>query len=295
MSVAKLMSRIVANDNYFDHSTESGSVESFSHQRIVGITSDPLTRFACAFAALIHDAAHPGVPNTQLVKESSVLAVECRNRCVAEQQTVVEVWELFMSERYHALRNTICPNPHELQHFRQLVVNCVMSTDVFDTDLKQLRDRRWKMAFGNCIPTSDSTREAINRKATIVIELLIQVSDVAHTMQHWHVYRKWNELLFEEMLKAYEAGKADKHPAEFWYKGELEFFDTYVLPLAEQLSRCGVFGVFSDEYSNYAMENRDEWELKGKAIVAEMAAKLENQICSSSAISCAPASLKSPS
>ena len=32
---------------------------------------------------------------------------------------------------------------------------------------------------------TESKRDATNRKATIVIEHLIQASDVAHTMQHW--------------------------------------------------------------------------------------------------------------
>ena len=39
-----------------------------------------------------------------------------------------------------------------------------------------------------------------NRKATIVIEHLIQASDVSHTMQHWEVYISWNEKLFEVRL-----------------------------------------------------------------------------------------------
>ena len=33
---------------------------------------------------------------------------------------------------------------------------------------------------------------------------------------------------------------------------------------------CGVFGVSSDEYLNYAEENRKEWESKGKQIVEEL-------------------------
>jgi uncharacterized MnhB-related membrane protein len=28
-----------------------------------------------------------------------------------------------------------------------------------------------------------------NLRATIVMEYLIQAADVAHTMQHWHIYR----------------------------------------------------------------------------------------------------------
>ena len=66
-------------------------------------------------------------------------------------------------------------------------------------------------------------------------------------MQHWHVYTKWNEKLFMEMYQAYLTGRAEKDPSAGWYKGELWFFDCYVIPLARKLKECGVFGVSSDE------------------------------------------------
>ena len=42
------------------------------------------------------------------------------------------------------------------------------------------------------------------------------------------------------------------------------FFDFYVIPLAKKLKDCSVFGVSSDEYLNYAEQNRAEWEAKGQ-------------------------------
>lgn len=54
------------------------------------------------------------------------------------------------------------------------------------------------------------------------------------------------------------------------YKGELGFFDFYIIPLAEKLKKCGVFGVSYHESVSYAMENRREFEVRGQAIVAEM-------------------------
>ena len=76
-------------------------------------------------------------------------------------------------------------------------------------------------------------------------------------------------------------GRADKNPADFWYQGEIGFFDfvscvyrwlvtsfeltlatdslnlfndwlcqQYIIPLAKKLKDCGVFGVSSDEYLN---------------------------------------------
>merc|ERR1719491_1056837 len=61
-----------------------------------------------------------------------------------------------------------------------------------------------------------------------------------------------------------------KDPAEFWYKGELGFFDNYILPLAQKLRDCKVFGVSSDEVLNYAKLNRAEWEARGEEVVAGM-------------------------
>jgi hypothetical protein len=71
------------------------------------------------------------------------------------------------------------------------------------------------------------------------------------------------------MLGAYRAGRSDKDLSESWYQGELGFFDNYIIPLANKLKECGVFGVSSDEYLNYATENRREWETKGKDVVEQ--------------------------
>jgi hypothetical protein len=56
MSVAKLLGRIVAPDQVFDQDKASGddhAIASALHDHTFGITSDPLTQFACVFAALI--------------------------------------------------------------------------------------------------------------------------------------------------------------------------------------------------------------------------------------------------
>ena len=210
-----------------------------------------------------------------------------------------------MDHRFKNLRSTIYATEVEFKRFRQLVVNSVMATDVVDKELKALRNARWDKAFpktsrrssrhilgddratthaASAIPTvpppvhddpdPQERQENVNRKATIVIEHLIQASDVAHTMQHWHVYRKWNERFFLECYQAFQAGRAHQNPAEYWYKGELGFFDFSIIPLAKKLKDCGVFGVSSDEYLNYAMRNREQWECFGEELVAMMVERL---------------------
>lgn len=195
------------------------------------------------------------MPNSQLAIEDKVLAQVYKGKSIAEQNSIDLAWDLFMSRDLADLRLAICGTEPEMRHFRQLVINSVMATDIMDPDLKKLRNNRWDVAF-KIGSNTDTPRDKINRKATIVIEHIIQASDVAHTMQHWHIYRKWNERLFEEMYRAFYDGRSEKDPSEFWYKGEIGFFDFYIIPLAKKLSECGIFGISSDEYLNYAMRNR---------------------------------------
>jgi len=269
MSVAKLLSRIVAPDIDLEHHEQL-------HDHTYGITSDPLTQFACVFSALIHDADHPGVPNSQLVKEGTEMAHIYEGKSIAEQNSINIAWSILLESKYNQLRKAICKTQSEASRFRQLVVNAVCATDIIDKDLKAARNKRWEKAFSQTSKSSifeDNVQEQINRKATIVIEHIIQASDVAHTMQHWHIYIKWNERLYSEMYKAYTEGRAERDPTATWYKGELGFFDYYIIPLAQKLSECGVFGVSSDEYLNYAIMNRNEWEKKGRDMVASYVKK----------------------
>jgi 3'5'-cyclic nucleotide phosphodiesterase len=199
MSVVKLLSRIVAPDLDVPEGEESALLSERKrnrylaaklHDHTYGITSDPLTQFAVVFSALIHDVDHTGVPNNQLIKEDPDLGKRFRNESVAEQHSVAASWDLLMQPKYQHLRRAIYRTDVERERFLQLVVNCVMATDIVNPQLKELRNARWDKAF----KVGSSADDDINRKATIVIEHLIQASDVSHTMQHWHIYRKWVRL-----------------------------------------------------------------------------------------------------
>lgn len=110
-----------------------------------------------------------------------------------------------------------------------------------DKQLKSERNARWEKAFNQEIG-EQNTDDVINRRATILLEHFIQVSDVVHTMQHWQIYRKWNERLFMECYKAYKEGRAEKDPSQTWYAGEIGFFDFYIIPLARKLKDSGILG-----------------------------------------------------
>lgn len=269
LSVTKLLSRIV-QQNKDDILLPSSDVDADAFCSYVSV---PITQFAAFFCALIHDVDHPGIPNAAYSQERPDLARVYNHTSIAEQNSVDMSWALFMRDEFEDLRRCVCATDKELFQFRQLVVQMVMATDVMDKEIGKLRKERWNKAFNIDISRSehnegnDSAEIIRDRKATIVLEHLIQASDISHTMQHWRVFYKWNEKLFLEMYHAYKLGRLENDPASNWYSSEIGFFDFYVIPLAKKLETCGVFGVSSDEFLIYAKENREEWVRRGEDLV----------------------------
>ncbi|KAL7556533.1 hypothetical protein ACA910_018275 [Epithemia clementina (nom. ined.)] len=104
-------------------------------------------------------------------------------------------------------------------------------------------------------------------------------------MQHWHVYRKWNENFFYECYRAFRDGRTEKDPSLSWYEGELGFFYFYIIPLAKKLKKCGVFGVSSNECLNYALKNRQKWEDRGKEVVESMIHRISENLLDTKTVS----------
>ena len=177
-----------------------------------------------------------------------------------------------MDEEFCDLRHAIYVNESEMARFRQIVVTAVMSTDIFDPDMVKSRKQRFERAYesGNAVPQTF--------RNCIILENLIQASDIAHTMQHWHVYIKWNQRLYKEMYNSYADGRMEKDPSEAWYEGEIKFFEGIVIPLAERMEKCGVFGVSSLECLNNAKKNLEEWKERGHEVVKGFQKNLPQKI-----------------
>lgn len=289
MSARKLLKRIIKPDGidygqeYRTEQHRNVALGEEIHNCSLGISSDPWMQFAVVFAALVHDVDHTGVTNTQLIEEGNPIATTYKGQCIAEQHSIHVAWKLLMQDQFADLRACIYANDAERDRFRKLVVNAVIATDIADKQLQTWRKNRWDKAFHRVQDEDVETlttlpqEHLMNYKATIVFEYIIQASDVAHTMQHWKVYIKWNERLFLERSAAYRARRASEDPATRWFKDEIWFFDNYIIPLANKLKECGVFGVSSDEYLNYALANRREWEAKGEEIVSGWVLKAQRR------------------
>jgi hypothetical protein len=235
----KLLSRIVSPEAINYTYENAAAIAEDLHSHTFGIASDPLAQFAVTMAALVHDVDHTGVPTFQVAKENPELGKRYKQQSVAEQSSVDITWNLLMEPKYKTLQGFIFTNEAELKRFRQYIVNLVCATDIFNKDMKELRNQRWDKAFSmfeyespNLVQTEqcavspassfgneeDEGKKSANLKATIVREHIIQAADVSHTTQHWNVYRKWSEGLFQEIFAAFDNDSGGKDPTEGWYK-----------------------------------------------------------------------------
>lgn len=106
-------------------------------------------------------------------------------------------------------------------------------------------------------------------RASSVLEQMIQAADVAHTMQSWPIFMKWNIKLYDELWAANLDGRGPDVSAN-WYKGQISFFDYYICPLAKRLQQCGVFGEMGSLFLHNLSENRTRWLDQGEELCRQM-------------------------
>lgn len=224
---------------------------------------DPLTEFALVLSAFVHDVDHPGVSNEQLLSENDALAKIYKSSS-AERNSLDVFWNLFSQESFLELRRTVYQTTEELEHFRQVMVQAILATDVMDKSLQQDRVKQWEA----CVKSG--TGSTLNQRKTYVVEQLIQVSDIAHTMQPWEWYQKWNRKLYDEMSAAFRDGRGRTSPNDFWYEGEQAFYNGIVIPVATSLSHQLAFRKSAKAMLQNAQQNLQQWKDSGKEVVSSM-------------------------
>ena len=194
-----------------------------------------------------------GVSNLQLIKNNDPLAMQYNHRCICEQSSFILAWNLLMERRFEALRNAIYSDASERMLFRQLVTNSIIATDLYDTEFSMVRNERWEAVF--CAGTEENI-DNCNQKTTILMEYIMQSSEIAHTMEKWPIYLKWNKQLLQESYQAYKNGRVDEDPFSTWYTSQLKFLDEQALPLVTKLQQSGIFGSYVDECLEHVVRNR---------------------------------------
>jgi len=149
MAASKFIKRIVETTSAKTRSDTKQQGSNNLYDYTQGINSDPLVVLAILFSALVHDADHRGVSNIQLGTEEPEMATFYRNKSIAEQNSLDIAWDLLMSNQFSVLQSCLFASETELQRFRQIVVNVVLATDIFDKDINTVRKERWDRAFSD--------------------------------------------------------------------------------------------------------------------------------------------------
>jgi hypothetical protein len=111
----------------------------------------------------------------------------------------------------------------------------------------------------------------------VALEVMMNAADVAHTMQSWDTFLKWNCNLFHELEDAHNDKRAGSwDPTADWFNNQIVFYDLYVLPLAHRLHKTGLFGGNKgNRFVNNANAIKRRWILEGEAITKEMIASFQ--------------------
>lgn len=142
------------------------NVASDLHDHTYGINSDPVTLMAIVMSAMIHDSDHRGISNDRLIEEEPNMGAFYKGKSVAEQNSLDLSWDLLMGPAFTSLRHCMFGNREDMLRFRQVMVNVVLATDIFDKELNNLRKDRWNEAFQEGVKCFNHDE----LKATIVIE-----------------------------------------------------------------------------------------------------------------------------
>jgi hypothetical protein len=102
-------------------------------------------------------------------------------------------------------------------------------------------------------------------KGRAAIEHLMQVADIAHIMQNWENFLKWNLRMYKELMDCHKNGLIPD-PSSGWSEVQIDFIVNYVIPLA-----CRTNIVFDDNLSmlnltNNAQANLSRWINEGDII-----------------------------
>lgn len=133
---------------------------------------------------------------------------------------------------------------------------------------------------GKIIDTYEPTSEGqYLMQQHALMGLMMNVADVAHTIQSFDTFVKWNRRLYKEMLYAYHNDRAPDDPTIGWYQNQINFFDCYIIPkLTTRLDQCGSFGHRAAMFSYFALENRRRWVEEGQLITDEMVQSVAREL-----------------
>ncbi|CAB9513648.1 Receptor-type guanylate cyclase gcy [Seminavis robusta] len=213
----------------------------------------PLAKFTCMFATLIRNLGPPETPDVNLECSRHVL----HHQGVSQSRSAKMALELLKEDRFDGLQQMLCKSNTDFQQFWGLVQNFILATDQTSGVLSEERNQHWDLCFPSTDHNSTSTA-APHQKAVSVLEHIMLFAEEGHAVQHWETYVKWSALFKEE----FKCKHGEKLPQEdldlLWDQSQLEYFDSFILPISNKVHHAGILGAVGAEFLTYASQNRQE-------------------------------------
>jgi hypothetical protein len=256
------------------------------------LTDDPHSSLSLVFSALLHDAGHTGMSNKILCDTGHPLCEKFQKDVpIAERNSIDIGLSILFRPEYQSLREAIIPDEIDKIQFGRTLFQCILITDIASPENVNLSIRRFEVSqevshplAADLCPIAHYISDifdgmglaedvAVRYPEELVItriglkncarnEHLMLLSDVAHLLQGWENFVKWNFRLYKELHDCYKKGLCvDPRPG--WCQGQICFFDKYVIPLSQR-SKSYLREDFSNALLNHGLTNRKIWMAHGK-------------------------------
>ena len=191
------------------------------------LTEDPLNSFSLVFSALIHDAGHTGMSNKILEDSRHPLSEKwcAKDVPIAERNSIDLVMSILFRPEYQSLRDAIIPGVKDKIQFGKTLFQSILITDIATPDNVKRSITRHDACQGiiplteahcpieDCLDDVldglglDSSVKERNPDDFVITpsglascarnEHLMLLSDIAHLLQGWANFVKWNFRLCE--------------------------------------------------------------------------------------------------
>lgn len=250
------------------------------------IADNCVLHFILALACLIHDVKHTGKTNQMLVDTNHQLAQKFKFS-QAEQNSLEVGLKTLAKKKYSNFRKAIYPTIISRDLFVKTISWTVLSTDIASTDPRKSCIERFNELFSpdgaEITKTSDylpdtltletnehgivSAVQEVSPRCRVAMEHLIQVADIAHIMQSFENFLKWNFRLYKELMACHEQGLLP-NVSNGWYQGQIDFLLNYAIPLAQRAERVCGNRIERLELVRNIRSNLARWHIDGERISA---------------------------
>jgi hypothetical protein len=250
-----------------------------------------IEKCALLFTAIIHDLEHQGVPNVQLVKESSPLALKYNNQSVAENNSFDQSLNLLIDEN-ETMNIFDDFTLNEKLKFQYLCKEIILATDIgianqnnikaiyskIENAVKDYSDNDVK-GSGNSNDNNsdwivDGCEDMIKMDVSneenrqIALCLIMKCADVGAPLQHLNTSYTWAERFYNENRNAYRLGRGNPIDHDNFIIGQDGFYQHYLLHVIEVMASMGVIDNNITDNMTMNLQNlRKHWKTNGVTIL----------------------------